>query len=303
MPRHLVARSGAVQGLYSAAMEAHRLRIGELSRRTGVSPELLRAWERRYGLLEPERTEGGLRLYSAEDERRVRDMQARIDGGLSAAEAARAAAVADDAQRDGGQTDTLELARERLSSALDAMDAEAAHAALDAVLSAFMVETVLSGVVLPYLRDLGQRWEQGEISVAQEHFASNLIRGRLLSLARGWERGAGRKAVLACAIGEQHDLALIAFGLALRNRGWRIVFLGADSPAASVADAANRLRPDLVVLTAVSPRAFRREASELSSLASEHELAIAGPGATEAVASALGCRVISGDPVAAARTL
>src|SRR5215218_6464616 len=109
MPRHPVARSGAVQGLYSSAMEAHRLRIGELSRRTGVSPELLRAWERRYGLLEPERTEGGLRLYSPEDERRVRDMQARIEGGLAAAEAARAAAVAEDAPPDGGRTDTLEL--------------------------------------------------------------------------------------------------------------------------------------------------------------------------------------------------
>lgn len=283
-------------------MEAHRLRIGELSRRTGVSRELLRAWERRYGLLRPERTEGGLRLYSADDERRVRHMQAEIAAGISAAEAARAVAGAD-GHVEPEPGDALDVARERLTRALEEMDAETAHAALDTALTAFMVDTVLSGVVLPYLRDLGRRWERGEISVAQEHFASNLIRSRLLGLARGWERGEGRRALLACAAGEQHDLALIAFGLALRSRGWRIAFLGADTPAASVAEAADRLDPDLVVVTAVSPRAFRAGANDLRDLAAKRDVAVAGPGATAAIASRLGCRLIDGDPVAAAADL
>ena len=61
------------------------LRIGELSRRSGVSPELLRAWERRYGLLRPERSDGGFRLYTARDEHRVASMRANLDRGLSAA--------------------------------------------------------------------------------------------------------------------------------------------------------------------------------------------------------------------------
>ena len=73
------------------------LRIGELSRRVGVSPELLRAWERRYGLLEPARTDGGLRLYSTEDLRRVRAMQAHLRSGMSAAEAAQLARSGDGA--------------------------------------------------------------------------------------------------------------------------------------------------------------------------------------------------------------
>ena len=72
---------------------SHSLRIGELSRRTGVKPELLRAWERRYGLLQPARTPGGFRLYSAEDEARIRRMQAHLTAGLSAAEGARLATV------------------------------------------------------------------------------------------------------------------------------------------------------------------------------------------------------------------
>jgi DNA-binding transcriptional MerR regulator len=273
-----------------------------LSRRTGVSKELLRAWERRYGLFHPERTEGGLRLYSADDERRVRMMQAEMAAGISAAEAARIVASAG-APREEASHDALEAASERLARALDDLDAERAHSALDAALTAFMVDSVLTGVVLPYLRDLGRRWERGEVSVAQEHFASSLIRSRLLGLARGWELGEGRRALLACAAGEQHDLALIAFGLALRTRGWRIAFLGADTPAESVAEAAERLNPALVVIAAVSSDAFRREEAQLSRIAASRDLAIAGPGATAAIARRLGSRLIDGDPVAAATAL
>src|SRR5687768_8015810 len=198
------------------------LRIGELSRRVGVSPALLRAWERRYGLLDPARTAGGLRLYGSEDERRVRDMQAGLRRGLSAAEAAR------EAVSGAGGVQETGLNSAALAAALDAMDAEEAHLLIDRLFATFTLETVLSEVILPYLHELGERWSRGEASVTQEHFASNLIRGRLMSLARSWGTGGGPLAVLACAPGEQHDLPLVAFGLALRGRGWRIVFLGAD---------------------------------------------------------------------------
>ena len=78
------------------------------------------------------------------------------------------------------------------------------------------------------------RWERGEASVAQEHFASNLLRGRLLGLARGWAEATGPRAVLACAPGELHDLPLISFGLALAARGWSITYLGPDTPIATI---------------------------------------------------------------------
>jgi MerR family transcriptional regulator, light-induced transcriptional regulator len=277
--------------------EAARLRIGELSRRVGVSPALLRAWERRYGLLAPARTRGGLRLYTPEDERRVRDMQAGIRRGLSAAEAARAA-IAGDAG--GGAQVGLGRQASELGAALDAMDAESAHAAFDAVFATFTLETVLSEVVLPYLHQLGERWASGETSVTQEHFANNLIGARLLALARGWERGAGPIAVLACPPGERHDLALIAFGLALRGRGWRIAFLGADTPVASMDEAAATFRPDLAVLSAVAALGFEDCAEELAVLSREQPVAIAGAGASHELAARLGCDFLDSDPVAAA---
>ena len=170
------------------------LRIGELSKRSGVSRELLRAWERRYRLLEPARTDGGLRLYSDEDVRRVRAMQAHLQSGLSAAEAARLVRSSEGSAAEPTGQPALQDAAE-LRAALDVLDAQGAHLVLDRVLGRYTLETVLVSVVLPYLRDLGERWARGEASVVQEHFASNLLRGRLLALARGWERGTGPAAL------------------------------------------------------------------------------------------------------------
>ena len=279
-------------------MEVAQLRIGELSRRVGVSPALLRAWERRYGLLAPARTDGGLRLYSAADERRVREMQAGLGRGLSAAEAARAALAGSTPARDTSPGLASDVSG--LAEALERMDAEGAHAALDRLLATFTLATVLAEVVLPYLHELGERWSRGEATVAQEHFASNLIRGRLVSLARGWETGAGPLALLACAPGEQHDLALIAFGLALRARGWRVAYLGQDTPVASVGETTATLRPTLAVVSAVTPEAFDHHAAELAELARGAPLAIAGAGAGPEQAERLGCRLLEGDPPAAA---
>ena len=278
------------------------LRIGELSRRSGVSPELLRAWERRYGLLEPARTDGGLRLYSDEDVRRVRAMQAHLESGLSAAEAARLVRSGKGAAAEPADRPALQDAAE-LRAALDVLDAQGAHLVLDRVLGRYTLETVLVSVVLPYLRDLGERWARGEASVVQEHFASNLLRGRLLSLARGWERGAGPAALLACAPGEQHDLPLIMFGLALRAQGWRVIFLGADTPLASIAEAAAELRPALVAVSAVDADSFARERAGLAAMARDFRVGLAGAGADPALASSIGAEVLAGDPVAAAAAL
>jgi MerR family transcriptional regulator, light-induced transcriptional regulator len=254
------------------------LRIGELSRRSGVSPELLRAWERRYGLLRPTRSAGGLRLYSAEDLARVRAMQRHLADGLAAAEAAALVTR----QPAGDTVVPLAAARRDLDEALATFDEGAAHTVIDSLLAQLSLEAILRDVVLPYLHQLGDRWERGEVSVAQEHFASSLLRGRLLGLARGWGRGLGPSAVLACAPGEHHDLGLIAFGLALRARGWRIVYLGPDTPVESVADAASSFDPAFVVISSVDSRSFRRHGADIARLGRNHRLCLGGAGAGDA---------------------
>lgn len=271
-------------------------RIGELSRRVGVSPDVLRAWERRYGVLRPTRTAGGFRLYSAADERRVRQMLALQERGLSPAVAARTA-DAEDADFGRGGAEEIQQA---LADALSRFDEAAANRAFDRALATLTLDTLLCDVVLDYLADLGDRWSAGLASVAQEHFSSNIVRGRLLGLARDWGQGGGPLSLLACAPGELHDLGLICFGLALRARGSRIAFLGADTPVDTLMHTADELHPALVVVTATDSDRFTQVQSELRALASSSRLAVAGAGANTALAASLGAELLDGDPVSQA---
>jgi MerR family transcriptional regulator, light-induced transcriptional regulator len=274
------------------------VRIGELSRRAGVSTDLLRAWERRYGLLRPTRSEGGFRLYSPQDEQRVALMRDHLGRGLSAAQAARL--ILDETERRPDESPALARGAESLRQALDALDESAAHTALDTLLANLSLETVLGEVVVPYLHELGERWERGEASVADEHFASNLLRGRLLGLARGWDRGLGPRALLACAPGEQHDLALIVFGLALRERGWRITYLGPDTPIDSVENAARTLEPAAVVIAVTNPQRLAGTEASLRKVARSVPLWIAGAGACPKVTEKAGARHLDADPLGGA---
>jgi MerR family transcriptional regulator, light-induced transcriptional regulator len=274
------------------------LRIGEFARRVGVSPELLRAWERRYGLLRPVRSSGGFRLYTDEDAERVAHMRRALNEGLSAAEAARAAL-----ERGQPSEGLLEDAAARLLAAIERYDEAAVHAVLDASFAAFGLDTVLRDVILPTLKQVGVGWEQGTLEISQEHFASNLIRGRLLSLARLWSRGGGPLALLACAPGETHDISLLAFGLLLRSHGWRILFLGADTPIATLAQTAKTTRPALAVLTSFDPALLQAEKTALRRLAKIAPLVLSGPGASDTLCTQLGVRRLDGDLVDAANEI
>jgi len=277
--------------------EGGRLRIGELSKRLGVSPELLRAWETRYGLVAPERTPGGLRLYSKEDERRVREMRRQIAAGLSAAEAARVAL--------GTRVAPVSVQRllSDLDGALSALDEPAAQAALDRTFESLDLEIALGHVILPFLHDLGERWATTERSIGQEHFASNVIGGRLRTLARGWGDGEGPRALLACPPGEQHELGLLCFGLLLRNRGWRIAYFGAQTPTDDLMTAVAELLPELVVLCAIGAQPLVDAAEGIRALSAQARVAIGGAGASKALARALGTELLAGDLIAAARAV
>jgi MerR family transcriptional regulator, light-induced transcriptional regulator len=273
-------------------------RIGELSRRLGVSDHVLRAWESRYGLLQPVRSPGGFRLYSEADEARIRRMQAYLAEGLSAAEAAAAALGGDTKLAPGppaGPTGSEPFAE--LRQALDAFDEPAAQAVLDRLMAELSLPAVLRDIVLPYLADLGERWQHGMASIAAEHFASNVIRGRLAGLARGWGSGHGPRALLACPPGELHDMALMIFGIVLNRNGWRVGYLGPSTPVEELALAADAPHPDLVVLAATVPGVLEPLQPGLTSLARHVPLALAGAGATSQTASAIGARLMTGDPV------
>jgi DNA-binding transcriptional MerR regulator len=282
--------------------DSPRVRIGELSRRTGVAPDTLRAWERRYGLLRPERSDGGFRLYGREDERRVQEMKALIDSGVSAAESARlassgVAAAGGPAAAAAGAAPELEATA--LREALERFDEPAAQAIFDAALSRLTVDGVLNQLILPAMREIGVRWRSDEVSVAQEHFATGVLRERMLALGRNWGAGVGPRALLACAPGELHDLGLIAFGLVLRDRGWRIAFLGQDTPIDTITRAAADLSPAAIVLVALDATVFEASADQIAVLARRAPVLLGG-GADESLARRLGGQALDSDPVQAA---
>lgn len=284
--------------------EGGQLRIGELSYRVGISTDVLRVWEKRYGVLRPTRSEKGYRLYSERDEWRVRLLQQKLWSGLSTAEAAREVLRMDgagDAEESPVET-PFELSAQ-LGAALEAFDDEGAHELVDRLLGLHGLERAIRDALLPYLHDLGERWSRQEVTVAQEHFASRFIEARLLALARGWNKGPGHRAVLACPPGEQHTLPLLCFGLALRARGWRNVYLGADTPPSTAHMAADTIDADVVVMSAVSPDKFDAISAELKALARGRRLVLGGAGATPEVAVALEVTCLHGDPIAAAESL
>jgi MerR family transcriptional regulator, light-induced transcriptional regulator len=259
-----------------------------------ISVDRLRAWERRYGVLRPQRTAGGFRLYSTADEARLRAMQRHLAAGLSAAEAA-AAVLAADAPA------ASEAARqEELEAALDAFDAVRAHAVLDGLFADLGVDEAMRATLFPLLRAVGDRWAQGEITVGQEHFASGLLQARLLALLRGPAGAPGPRALLACAPGELHTLGLIGFGIALRNRAWSVTYLGADTPIAEVSSVAAATSPVVVVLAALMPARFADVQDDLRALAAHVRLMLGGAGAGAALAQRVGAELLWGDPVSAA---
>jgi len=284
-------------------------RIGELSRRVGVSPELLRAWERRYGLLRPQRSRSGQRLYTEADEQRVALMLGHMDAGYTPAVAARLAV------QPGGAPAAPPAGREpapaappahlaalaaELRAALDGLDEAGAESAVDRLLAGYALDTVLRDAVLPLLADVGDRWARGEVSVGQEHFSSAVIAGRLHALARGWDAGTGPRAVLACPSDERHDLGLLCFALALRGRGWRVCYLGADTPATAIADVSAQLDAELIVIAAARAEPLVGVADQLAAIAAGRRTCIGGRGASAALAERLGAERLPDDPIAAA---
>lgn len=281
--------------------------IGELSRRLGVSTDLLRKWERRYGVLKPGRTLGNRRLYSRLDEARVRLMLSHVREGVPAAQAAELAIAARfriTAPPGNGQPlDGASEVRERLLERLAAYDETGAEQVLEKLMATAAATTVICDVFLPLMRDIGEMWAQGDLRIPQEHFATGFVHTRLLVLARGWDRGLGPRAILACPTGEHHTLGLIAFGIALHQLGWRITYLGADTPLDAIEETVEVINPRLTVIAGLLTPQLQAAEAQLSALAQRTPVAVAGAAATGGLARRCGALHLDEGPVTAAQTV
>jgi DNA-binding transcriptional MerR regulator/methylmalonyl-CoA mutase cobalamin-binding subunit len=249
-----------------AELPRHPVRV--VAQRTGLSSHVLRAWERRYGVVTPVRSEGGQRLYSDADIERLAFLRALTDSGYSIGQLAelssgelrrlhreepgpRAGQAPAQAGPDGAAADALRATALR---AIEEFDAAALRRELESGAVSLGVPRFLEQVLAPLLIDIGLRWRAGRMTIAHEHLATAVVRQVL-----GWiretaeTRGAGPTLVVATPPRQRHEGGGLLVAAAAAAEGWRVTYLGADLPVVEIAEAARRTGARAVALSLLHP--------------------------------------------------
>ena len=254
--------------------------IGAVASRTGLSAPTIRAWEKRYGAVEPDRTGGGHRVYSEAQVRRLRLLHDLTEhghriGSIAGTPTEELASLLEATRRDlaaarpgdGLGTGEEEERIRELMEAVRAMDAERLEAAFRRTALERSAHDLIEGVVSPLLRRVGEAWERGEVTPAQEHLASGVVSRTLGWVLASFRADVGAPlAVAATPSGQRHALGALLAAATAAARGWRISYLGADLPGEEIAAAARRTGARAVILSLVYPPADASLAGELRAL-------------------------------------
>ena len=212
---------------------------------TGISVATLRAWERRYGVVSPQRSDGGYRLYGPDDVRALAIMNSLVNEGWSAREAA-AETLNRLASRDSGErsrSGTVSTLRppgagiqsedaEALIRAAERLDSASASAVLDARFALGTFEHVIDDWLMPTLKRVGDEWANGRLTVAGEHLVAYAVQRRLAAAYEAAStRAEGPPLIIGLPPGARHELGLLAFAVAARRVGFSTAYVGADLPA------------------------------------------------------------------------
>ena len=242
--------------------------IGVVARMTDLTMSTLRAWERRYNFPASERTSGGHRLYSERDVLQLKWVKERIEEGMQTAQAINALQH----QIQVGHLTILEqpiihkegidiedirsfiqVTRERLQKALLAHDIEEADLILSEALAVSAPDNIILDIISPVFATIGDLWIEKKINIADEHFATNYLRQRLLMwMVSGPPPQKKQPIVLACAPDEWHDGSLLILGALLRRRMWSVAYLGQAVPLKDLADFIKSMNTKIVVVNAMT---------------------------------------------------
>lgn len=227
-------------------------RIRTVSQMCGVSTATLRAWERRYGVPAPARTASAYRLYTDADIALIKSMRERVNEGIAAAEAARMVL----AQSSGATTtpapesDPFSTAADRIVDATMRFEPDALEVEITRALTLGPAVTIFDRTLAPALTRIGDLWHAGTVTVAQEHFASQLLVGVLIDVLRLVQPAdSSRRVAFACFADEEHTLGLYGVALRFASWGFRTMILGARTPPSAIARVVETLSPDLVALS------------------------------------------------------
>ena len=240
--------------------------IGTVSEITGVNAVTLRAWERRYGLIQPERTPKGHRLYSQTDVDKIQDILNELGKGIAisrVAESLQAQPVLE-----GNQADVWSRYQRSMIEAISRFDESVLDAVYNEAMSLYPVDIVTRQLLTPLLKQLGERWQSSQGSVAEEHFFSVFMRNKLGARFHHRNmRNTGPCLIAACLPGEHHEFGLLLFALAAHARGYRLILLGADMPLAELPHVIKRTSSHGVVLSGsvqMDSESFKHQLQQLT---------------------------------------
>ncbi len=226
--------------------------IRTVSSLTGVNSVTLRAWERRYDLIKPIRTPKGHRLYTMTDVEMINQVVALLDNGMSIGQVRQVLETGKARLETAAQPDFDPWLnyQHRLLQAIVDFDDGVLNEIYSETLSLYPVDIVTSRLIVPLLRELGERWAQNEGSVAEEHFFSVFLRNKLGARFHHLSRGQqGPKLLAACLPGEQHEVGLLLFALAALDWNYRVVLLGPNTPLGELPPVAARAATQAIVLS------------------------------------------------------
>lgn len=284
-----------------------RYKMGTLSRLTGFKPELLRAWQRRFDLFEPERTDGGHRLYTEDDLRVALLVRDKLSSGRAIGEVVRPgrSSLLDEARRrlpgvdppeaaparaaPAGMPSTglkdLQAARDAIVQGAVSIDPQSIRQALDRAFALGSPDQVIDEVLKPAAHRIGELWHRGMCTVAGEHLAASMIRERLIRLVEWASPPVGQAApevVCACLPDEFHENGALVVAYRLARAGWRVTWLGAALPLEDLEEAVKSRSPKAVWLSVTLSSHFEAARDELLGFAErwrgQLELSVGGQG-------------------------
>lgn len=275
----------------------NHLRIKRVSELTGISRQTLISWERRHGIVRPARAPNGYRTYSEEDLALLMRISRLLAEGRRIGEVVEF--LRTEESPSDGQSHGLATLRDALGKALKAFDASGVHTVSAQLMSVGFADRV-NHVYLPLLVWIGDQWERGQASVAQEHSVSAYCRSQMLGMLTALERAEGKRVVAAGFPDETHENGLIAVAVTLALRGASVTYLGANLPSADVVEAAVQTHAAVVCQSVVMPQADRAKlvhhAEALRALLPDATLlALGGPGLPErmpTIEGVLFCRTV-----------
>lgn len=235
-------------------MNTHR--IHRVAKLTGLSKDVIRVWERRFGLIKPTRGANRYRNYSDEDVRLLRYIKEQLDAGSSIGDLSKLGReeLLTRARTNAPRVAIVEnmfdrLLRELLST-LNPLDRVTFEKRLNGAVAVVPFDEALHGILLPLQEQVGQLWHDGHVSIAVEHYVTSQIQQKIFSAMNQLPVAEfGVTVVVACPPGEEHDIAALAVAYQCRVRGCRVYYLGANVPIAALVKLCSDMKPDLAILS------------------------------------------------------